>query len=127
MIRLVSSAVLAMSVLFAAGCSSGGGGQATQLSVAPDALRIAARDLSFSTDSLSGPAGRPFQIAFENQEGAAHNVAIYKDSTAAEKVFGSDPFGGPASVAYDVPALERGTYFFRCDLHPDMKGELTIG
>jgi plastocyanin len=125
MIRLVGLAVLAIAVLFAAGCSAGGG-QGTQPSVAPDALRISARDLAFSTDSLSAPAGRPFQIAFDNQEGPPHNVAIYTDSTAAEKVFGSDPFSGPALVTYEVPALEPGTYFFRCDVHPDMKGELTV-
>ena len=81
----------------------------------------------FSTDTLSAPADEPFQIAFDNQEGAPHNVAIYRDSSAAEKLFGEDPFSGPAVVVYDVPALAAGTYFFRCDVHPDMSGELTAG
>src|SRR5919197_712476 len=27
---------------------------------------------------------------------------------------------------YDVPGLEPGTYFFRCDLHPDMKGTVIV-
>jgi len=30
-------------------------------------------------------------------------------------------------VTYDVPALAPGSYFFRCDVHPDMAGELTVG
>ena len=122
----VVSLLLATTVLIAGGCSTGGG-QAVQPSAGPDALRIAAKDLVFSTDSLSAAAGEPFQILFENQEGPPHNVAIYKDSSATEKVFGSDPFSGPASVVYDVPALPAGTYFFRCDVHPDMNGQLTVG
>ena len=31
-----------------------------------------------------------------------------------------------ATIIYDVPALEPGTYFFRCDLHPDMRGTLIV-
>ena len=96
-------------------------------SIDPDALRISAKDLKFSTSTLSTPADEPFQIAFDNQEGAPHNVAIYRDSSAAEKIFGEDPFSGPAVVVYEVPALAAGTYFFRCDVHPDMSGELTAG
>jgi plastocyanin len=89
-------------------------------------LTIAAKDLAFSTSTLSAPANKPFQIAFDNQESAPHNVAIYRDSSAAEKVFGSDPFSGPALVTYGVPALAPGTYFFRCDVHPAMSGELVV-
>ena len=126
MLRLISSALLAISIV-AAGCSTGSGGQASAPPADPDALRISARDNQFSTAALEAPAGEPFQIAFENQESAPHNVAIYRDASAAEKLFGADPFSGPASVVYEVPALEAGTYFFRCDVHPDMKGELTAG
>jgi plastocyanin len=88
---------------------------------------ISAKDLKFSTTALSAPANKPFQIAFDNQEGAPHNVAIYRDSSASAKVFGKDPFSGPAVVTYDVPALTGGTYFFRCDVHPNMSGQLTVG
>jgi plastocyanin len=125
--RLLSPALIAIAIIFLAACSAGSSGQAAQPSAGPDALRISANDLLFSTDTLSAPAGKRFQIAFDNQESAPHNVAIYKDSSASEKVFGSDPFSGPASVVYDVPALVPGTYFFRCDVHPDMKGALTAG
>jgi Sigma-70 region 2 len=40
---------------------------------------------------------------------------------------GSDLFGGPAVVTYDVPPLAPGSDFFRCDVHPDMSGQLTVG
>jgi plastocyanin len=127
MTRLISWALIALSIVVVAACSPGSSGRAAQPSAGPGALKITANSLSFSTDTLAAPAGRPFQIAFDNQESAPHNVAIYRDSSAGEKIFGSDPFSGPASVVYDVRALEPGTYFFRCDVHPDMSGQLIAG
>jgi plastocyanin len=125
--RLLSSALITIAIVVLAACSPGASGRAPDQSIATDALRISANNLGFSTSTLSAPADEPFQIAFDNQEGAPHNVAIYRDSSAAEKVFGEDPFGGPAVVVYEVPALAPGTYFFRCDVHPEMSGEFTAG
>jgi plastocyanin len=125
--RLLSSALITTAIVALAGCSAGLSGRAVEPSTDPDALTIAAKDLEFSTSTLSAPADEPFQIAFDNQESAPHNVAIYRDSSATEKVFGSDPFSGPAVMRYDVPPLAPGTYFFRCDVHPDMSGQLRVG
>lgn len=124
--RFLSSALLTIAIVAQAACSPASGGQSAAPSVDPDALRISANNLVFSTSRLSAPADAQFQIAFDNQENAPHNVAIYRDSSASEKVFGSDPFSGPAIVTYDVPPLAAGNYFFRCDLHPDMSGELVV-
>ena len=125
MMRLLASLLLPLVLLVA--CADGSANPTTQPSVGPDALSIEANGLAFSTRSLTAPADKPFQIVFENQEVALHNVAIYRDASAAEKVLGEDPFNGPAVVVYDVPALGSGTYFFRCDVHPDMSGSLTVG
>jgi plastocyanin len=122
--RLLTSALFALAIVVAA-CSAGSSGQAAEPSTDPDALRISANGMAFSTSALTAPADEPFQIVFDNQESAPHNVAIYRDSSASEKLFGSDPFSGPASVTYEVPALPAGTYFFRCDVHPEMSGQLT--
>lgn len=125
--RLLSSALITIAIVAVAACSAGSSGRVAEPSIDPDALTISANNLVFSTSTLSAPANEPFQIAFDNQETAPHNVAIYRDSSASEKVFGSDPFSGPAVVTYDVPALAPGTYFFRCDVHPDMFGQLVVG
>jgi plastocyanin len=125
MMRLLASLLFPLAVLVA--CAGGSANPTTQPSVGPDALSIEANGLAFSTSSLTAPADKPFQIVFDNQEAALHNVAIYRDASAAEKVLGEDPFSGPAVVVYDVPALGSGTYFFRCDVHPDMSGSLTVG
>ena len=128
MTRLLSSVLFTIAIVVLAACSTGSAGSSggpAGPSVDPNALTISAKDLKFSTSTLSAPADEPFQIAFDNQEGAPHNVAIYRDSSAAELLFGEDPFSGPAVVVYEVPALAPGTYFFRCDVHPEMSGELT--
>jgi plastocyanin len=95
-------------------------------SVDPNAVRISARDLKFSTAQLSAPADKAFSIVFDNQESAPHNVAIYRDESASQKILVEDPFGGPKVVTYQVGPLGAGSYFFRCDVHPEMKGTLTV-
>lgn len=106
-------------------CSAAAGNATTAPSIDPDALHISATNLEFSTATLTAPAGEPFQIVFDNQESAPHNVAIYGDAAATDAVFVEEPFGGPGVAVYDVPALEHGDYLFRCDVHPDMKGTLS--
>ncbi len=124
--RLVPVLGLAALALILVACSGAGGNGGPEKSASPDALQISAKDLKFSTATLTAPAGKAFQIVFDNQESAPHNVAIYKDASAAEKVLVEDPFSGPKKVVYDVPALTAGSYFFRCDLHPDMKGTIEV-
>jgi plastocyanin len=123
--RLFALTVITVALLLTA-CSNGSSAETARPSVDPDALTISAKDLQFSTSRLAAPADEPFQIAFDNQEGAPHNVAIYRDASASDPVFVPEPFSGPAAMTYDVPALAGGTYFFRCDLHPQMSGELTV-
>jgi nitrite reductase (NO-forming) len=82
-------------------------------------LRIASTDNVFDHDCLAAPAGEPFTIKFDNADAAIpHNVAIYTDQAAAEALFVGDLITGPESVTYDVDAIDDGTYFFRCDVHP---------
>ena len=97
----------------------------TPAAPAGDAIQISSKDLKFSTANLTAPANKAFQIVYDNQDGAPHNVAIY-DSSFSSKVFGEEPFGGPKQVTYNVPALAPGTYGFRCDIHPDMKGTIEV-
>ena len=113
-------------VAVATACSSGGA-PASVGSIDPNAVRISANSLQFSTATLTAPAAKPFQIAFENKESAAHNVAIYSDSGYGTALFRQDPVTGPKTVVYEVPALAAGTYYFRCDVHPAMNGTLTAG
>jgi plastocyanin len=91
---------------------------------AGDTVTITARDLKFGQSEITVPAAKAFQLVFDNQEGAPHNVAIYTDSSASTKVSIGEIFGGPGQRTQTVPALAAGSYFFRCDVHPDMQGAI---
>ena len=84
-------------------------------------IDISAKNIAFDTASLTAPAGQPFTIDFDNQDpGVPHNIAIYTDSTATTDLFRGATITGPAQGTYSVPALQPGTYYFRCDIHPSL-------
>ena len=117
---LTSIAALGLAL---AACS----GPPTPPSVPADAIRISADNLAFSTDHLEVPAGESFTIALDNRESAPHNVTIFADDSWSNALFREEAMSGPRSVVYAVPALGAGSYPFRCDVHPTMKGTVTAG
>ncbi len=135
--RLVLSLGLVALAAVSAACSDGSGGTtASPAASAPaasapaasapagDAIVVVAKDLKFSTASITAPADEAFQITLDNQESAPHNIAI-KDASGAEKFKGE--IVTSKQITYDVPALAAGAYEFWCEVHPDMKGALTAG
>lgn len=101
-----------------------GTGSPTASAPAGDAVLVTARDLKFDQTAITVPADEAFDLVLDNQEGAPHNVAIYTDESASTKISIGDVISGPAQKTQTVPALAVGTYFFRCDVHPDMKGSI---
>jgi len=130
--RLVLGLGLVAIAALSAACSGGSGASASAPAAsapaasapAGDAITVSAKDLKFSTASLTAPADEAFQIVFDNQESAPHNVAI-KDASGAVKFKGE--IVTSTTITYDVPALAAGAYEFFCEVHPDMKGTLTAG
>ena len=119
------------------GGGGGGGGSPTATPSAPPSdtgtsatASIAAAGVAFDTDSLSFPANEPVILTFDNTDDVnttgPHNVSIYADDTLAVNVFKGDLVDGPATIDYQVPALEPGTYYFHCDVHPTMQGTITV-
>lgn len=106
-----------------AGCG-GGGASGGQVTAEPNSLTITATNLEFDRTELDVPATRPFTLIFDNRDGAPHNLAIYRDANATDALFRGDVIGGPGSRVYAVPELPAGTWFFRCDVHTDMRGEV---
>lgn len=114
----------AILVVLGAACS--GGGSAASATPPPDAdLTVDAVDMAFSTDTITLTAGEPTTLYFRNLDGAPHNIAIYTDESASEELFIGETITDDA-VVYEIPALEPGTYFFRCDVHPDMAGTVVV-
>jgi plastocyanin len=115
--------LLAGTVLVACSAAAGAGGWPP--SSPTGGAVITAQNIAFDRGQLAVPAGRPFQLLFENREGAPHNVRIYDD--VDQPLFVGEIFGGPGSRTYDVPAIPAGTHQFRCDVHPDMAGTVISG
>jgi plastocyanin len=92
----------------------------------PNLVTVSALGVKFEQATLTAPAGKPFQIQFENKDpGTPHNVAIHQGSPTGTEVFKGDVFPGVATKVYDVKALDPGTYAFVCTVHPTMTGTLT--
>jgi plastocyanin len=118
--------LLVVGALTVTACS-GGGGAAALITPPPDAAAsIDANNLKFSATELAVPAGSPFKLFFRDLGGVPHNVAIYRDSSASDKLFTGETITNAAAV-YEVPAIPAGEYFFRCDVHPDMNGKVRAG
>lgn len=84
---------------------------------------IEAKSIAFNLKTLVVPAGRPFQLVFDNNDaGVPHNVQIDDSPARASTLFDGAVETGVISVTYDVPALPPGTYYFLCKVHPNMNG-----
>ena len=105
--------------------SSGAAGSGPPASGGAADVKIEAQGIAFLETSFTAPAGKPFTIAFDNEDaGVPHNVAL-KDSGGAS-VFKGDVFNGVETRAYNVPSLPAGNYTFHCDVHPNMTGTATL-
>ena len=92
------------------------------------ALSITAFDSKFDKRCLAAPADQAFTIDFSNLDrGIPHNVAIYEDETARKMYFQGELVDGPGKATYSVQGLSAGTFFFRCDPHPEMNGTFISG
>jgi plastocyanin len=68
-------------------------------------------------------------VTLDNQDiGVLHNIAFYTSNRATEKIAVGNLVTGPATDTLTFTAPDRpGTYFFRCDVHPDtMTGAFSV-
>ncbi len=117
----------------AAACGGGGdagpqaGGVGAACSPAGATLQITAKNLQFDKDCLAAPANQAFTIQFRNDDGGQpHNVAIYTDKSAGKHLLHGEIITGGKETTYKGTALEAGTYYFRCDVHPNMNGTFVV-
>jgi copper transport protein len=81
---------------------------------------------SFSASSLTAAAGPETIVFTNNDDGVAHDVHLYKGSDASGESLGATQLTrGPDTQSLGVD-LEPGTYFFQCDIHPQMQGTIEV-
>jgi plastocyanin len=104
----------------------GGGGGAANVTTS-----VTASGLAFDTDEIDLAAGQETKLTFDNQDaGVPHNIAVYPDEnsiTPDQALFQGEVVTGPTKVTYTIPALDAGTYYFHCDVHPTMNGTVVVG
>ena len=102
----------------APGAPSGGG----------TTLQITAANLQFNPRTLTAPPNTAITVRLNNQDaGVLHNVAVYNNSQASTRIFVGDLHTGPGTKDYSFTTPGPGSYFFRCDVHPDtMTGTFNV-
>jgi plastocyanin len=124
--RIVLSLASVLLSLVAIACGPAAGATEPSGSPTETDVTITANQLAFDTATVSLEAGEARTIRLVNLENLPHNVAIYVDESASQSLFVGELINR-GEIVYQLPPLEPGTYFFRCDLHPEMKGSLVVG
>ncbi len=84
--------------------------------------------IQFDTDEIRVKPGA-ITVRFANEDtGVPHNFAVYTDSSAKEAIAGANEniCNAPCEADITFEISEPGTYYFRCDVHPFMEGDLIV-
>ena len=97
------AAIVLTAAALLAGC---GGSTVTAILSTVGGPQIVASGFAFEQTTLEVSAGQPFGLELVNQDNAPHNISIYRDASASDKLFGGEIFSGPSSRLYSIQGLE---------------------
>jgi plastocyanin len=72
------------------------------------------------------PAGQRVEVHLENLDEVSHNFSLYRDADFQDGVFNGDVTAAGSSRTYTFESPTPGRYWFRCDLHTFMNGEVDV-
>lgn len=88
---------------------------------------LSAKGIAFDKGDLAFGAGTDVKLTLVNADvGVPHNVAIYRTEDFKDPVYAGEVFSGEGTRTYEFKAPGPGTYYFRCDVHPNMKGKVAV-
>lgn len=101
-----------------------GGGAAAEGDVV-----VTAENMAFDTNRIEATAGQPITIVLVNNDSQMHNISFYTDDSASELLVPEAEGeiirqGETATMTFTPPS--PGTYYFHCDLHPQMNGQFIV-
>jgi hypothetical protein len=108
--------------------TEGGGGPPTPSAPGETVIQLVAENQLFNQRALTAATSAPVLVQLDNRDvSVQHNFSLYTDRTGAQLIFMGDIEIGPIVSNYSFDAPAPGSYFFRCDVHPDtMTGSFTV-
>lgn len=88
-------------------------------------LTITAAEMVFSTDALTAQAGGEIVVTFTNNDTVPHNFSVYTEE-GGDSIATGEVINEGQTDEVSLGELAPGTYYFVCDLHPEMNGTLTV-
>lgn len=88
-------------------------------------FKIVAKNIAFSPDELTIPLGKEVRIILDNRDTAVPHNIHFKTPEVVKTDLKEGKSGGVKDTI-KMKVDKAGTYEFLCDVHPTMKGELTV-
>ena len=118
--------LVAAALVLVAACGDAGASGTPGPTIPAGAVVVTAENRHFSPETLMLPAGTTFTLALDNKDGDPHNVAIRtKQGFDGDLLFRHDPITKTIGV-FQVGPIAAGTYYFLCEVHPDMHGTVVV-
>jgi plastocyanin len=100
----------------------GGGGVATDT--------LVAADTQFDADTIELKANQPTDFTIDNEDSAIHNLVIFPTEEEAadpsSALFKSPDAPGGSSTDFTIDPLKKGDYYFHCQYHANMNGNVEV-
>ncbi|HVL33028.1 MAG TPA: PQQ-dependent sugar dehydrogenase [Actinomycetota bacterium] len=89
-------------------------------------ITVVAEGNSFDQSCYAAPADTPFEVTLDNKDPFSHNFSIYTEK-GGDALFRGEYVTKASSMTYEVPKQREGSYYFVCDIHPQMDGSFLVG
>lgn len=130
----MGAATFVCSLVVLAGCASGGGSPSTSTAsgartpctaVTGAKVTVVTRNFDYSPNCLT-LVGDQLTVVYDNAEkGVEHNFHLV-GATTADGETATNLKSGPHTESITYVKLKPGRYTWICDLHPAMRGTLTV-
>jgi len=124
--RLTLALIVACLAAVVVACGGSGAGPEETPGPPSADVTVTASGLKFDHKTISVPANTTIKITLVNKDATPHNLSVYTDKSAKRKIFSGDLVNARETKTYTFQSPAPGTYFFRCDVHPDMNGSFVV-